>query len=112
MDGTLKTVTHPANCGEMMDSRPRHGSDRSPKMTSAACSDPGLLSSSLSMSALPLAGFSRVNASKFWKNEAQPHLVREAGVILEEFPNRYCYFASQWNSGDTSSPIVVLEKQH
>jgi hypothetical protein len=49
---------------------------------------------------------------QFWKNEAQPHLAREARVILEEFPDRYCYFASQWDGGDPASPIVVLEKQH
>ena len=49
---------------------------------------------------------------QFWKNEAQPHLAREARVILEEFPDRYCYCASQWDGGDPASPIVVLEKQH
>ena len=49
---------------------------------------------------------------QFWKNEAQPHLAREARVILEELPDRYCYFASQWDGGDPASPIVVLEKQH
>jgi hypothetical protein len=39
-------------------------------------------------------------------------LAREARVILEEFPDRYCYFASHWDGGDPASPIVVLEKQH
>jgi hypothetical protein len=49
---------------------------------------------------------------QFWKDELQPHLAREATVILEEFPDEYCYFASQWDGGDPASPIVVIEKQH
>jgi hypothetical protein len=49
---------------------------------------------------------------QFWKDELQPHLAKEATVILEEFPDGYYYFASQWDGGDPVSPIVVLEKQH
>jgi hypothetical protein len=49
---------------------------------------------------------------QFWTSEAQPHLAREAGVILEWFPGGYCYSASEWDGGDPAAPIVVLEKQH
>jgi hypothetical protein len=38
-------------------------------------------------------------------------VAREARVILEEFPGGYCYVASQWDGGDSASPIIVLEKQ-
>jgi hypothetical protein len=47
----------------------------------------------------------------FWKNEAKPHLASGTGASLDEFPDGYCYFASQW-TGETNAPIVLLEKQH
>jgi hypothetical protein len=47
-----------------------------------------------------------------WKAEVQPHLpARGMPARLEEFPNGYCYFASEW-SRTNGSPIVVLEKAH
>jgi len=49
---------------------------------------------------------------QFWKREAQPHLARKSRIILEEFPDQYCYVASQWEGEDQAAPIVVLEKQH
>jgi hypothetical protein len=49
---------------------------------------------------------------QFWTSEAQPHLAREARMILEGFPGGYCYSASEWDGGDPAAPIVVLEKQH
>jgi hypothetical protein len=49
---------------------------------------------------------------QFWTSEAQPHLARQARVILEGFPGGYCYSASEWDGGDPAAPIVVLEKQH
>jgi phosphoglycerate dehydrogenase-like enzyme len=48
---------------------------------------------------------------QFWKIEAQPHLALITS-ILDEFPDQYCYFASQWDGGDRAAPIVALEKQH
>ncbi len=48
---------------------------------------------------------------RFWKEEAKPHL-GESGARLEDFPNGYCYFASNWNGDDQGPPIVVLEKEH
>ena len=47
----------------------------------------------------------------FWKNEAKQHLESAAKASLADFPGGYCYFASQWE-GDTTAPIVLLEKQH
>ena len=47
----------------------------------------------------------------FWKREAKPHLASEAGASLDQFPGGYCYFASQWD-GESTGPIVVLEKHH
>lgn len=48
---------------------------------------------------------------EFWKNEAKPHLAGDTKVDLNEFPGGYCYFASQWE-GETTAPIVLLEKSH
>jgi hypothetical protein len=49
MDAALKIVTHLPLRELWRDDglKPRHGSDRSPKMPSAACSDLGIFSSSL-----------------------------------------------------------------
>jgi len=47
----------------------------------------------------------------FWKNEAKPHLANAEKVSLNEFSGEYCYFASQWD-GETTAPIVLLEKHH
>ena len=47
----------------------------------------------------------------FWKNEAKPHLASDTKAVLNEFPGGYCYFASQWE-GETTAPIVLLEKSH
>jgi hypothetical protein len=46
----------------------------------------------------------------FWKNEVKPHLASGRNVALNEFPGRYCYFASLWKEG--AMPIVLLEKHH
>lgn len=47
----------------------------------------------------------------FWKNEAKPHLATGTKASLDEFPDGYCYFASQWE-GEKTAPIVLLEKHH
>jgi hypothetical protein len=47
----------------------------------------------------------------FWKHEAKPHLAGTERASLNEFPGGYCYFASQWE-GETTTPIVLLEKHH
>jgi len=48
----------------------------------------------------------------FWKKEAQPHLAApESRASLDDFPDGYCYFASEWSSRD-STPIIVCERHH
>jgi hypothetical protein len=48
----------------------------------------------------------------FWKNEAKAHLAApEAKAVLEDFPDEYCYFASEWRSYDGET-IILLSKAH
>lgn len=48
----------------------------------------------------------------FWKREAEPHLAApESRASLDDFPDGYCYFASEWSSRD-SAPIIVCERHH
>jgi hypothetical protein len=49
---------------------------------------------------------------EFWKSEAKSHIASESRAALADFPEDYCYFASQWNDGKTGEPIIVLEKHH
>jgi hypothetical protein len=49
----------------------------------------------------------------FWKGEARPHVADPAsGAALKDFPDEYCYFASQWESEHVAAPIVLLAKHH
>ena len=49
---------------------------------------------------------------EFWNREAKAHLAPPGETAqLDEFPDCYCYFASEWQTG-TEHPIVVLEKHH
>lgn len=49
---------------------------------------------------------------EFWRSEVQPHLVSDPGGewALDDFPDGYCYFASEWSDG--GSPIVLLSAAH
>jgi hypothetical protein len=48
----------------------------------------------------------------FWKSEVKNHLADpEANTYLEDFPDEYCYFASEWMSDD-GKPIVLLVMSH
>jgi hypothetical protein len=50
---------------------------------------------------------------RFWMDEVQHHLVApEAKLAMDQMPGVYCYRASEWQSGEIASPIVVLEVQH
>jgi hypothetical protein len=47
-----------------------------------------------------------------WKKEVQPHLSQpDKRVALEEFPDDYCYFASEW-SINGGPRYVLLERHH
>src|SRR6185369_3205583 len=51
-------------------------------------------------------------AYDFWKVEVKPHLADpESGLALEDFPDEYCYFASEWKTykGDM---VILLSKAH
>ena len=48
----------------------------------------------------------------FWKDEVKAHLAApESEAYLEDFPDEYCYFASEWKSYDGDT-IVLLSKAH
>jgi len=49
---------------------------------------------------------------RFWKDEAKTHLANDAKNRLEEFPDQYCYFASQCDPQRPEAPIILLEKHH
>jgi hypothetical protein len=52
------------------------------------------------------------DSHRFWKTEVKPHLAADAKAVLADFPHDYCYFASQWDGGESAPPVVVLEKSH
>jgi hypothetical protein len=48
----------------------------------------------------------------FWKSEVQQHLADpEKPVVLDSYPNSYCFNASEWSVVE-GTPIVLLEKNH
>jgi hypothetical protein len=48
----------------------------------------------------------------YWKSEVKNHLANPAADnYLEDFPDEYCYFASEWESG-RGEPIVLLTMSH
>lgn len=52
---------------------------------------------------------------RYWKTVAQPHLVEPAesenGHRLEDFPDKYCFIATEWADAD-QAPVILLEMQH
>jgi hypothetical protein len=50
---------------------------------------------------------------EYWKMEIKSHLAEiELRASLNQFPDEYCYFASQWESRGPGAAVVVLEKHH
>jgi hypothetical protein len=48
----------------------------------------------------------------FWKSEVKNHLADPSKKIyLEDFPDEYCYVASEWESED-GKPIVLVVMWH
>lgn len=48
----------------------------------------------------------------FWKSEVKNHLADPAANnYREDFPDEYCYFASEWES-EGGEPIVLLVMSH
>jgi hypothetical protein len=50
---------------------------------------------------------------RFWKSEAKARIREpDSQSRLEDFPDEYCYFASEWKPADGGEPIVLLMKAH
>ena len=62
---------------------------------------------------LPLRWIQIHECYKFWKQEVKSHLASpNLRLALDQFPDGYCYFASQWAARSGEVAIVVLEKSH
>jgi hypothetical protein len=49
----------------------------------------------------------------FWLDEAQHHVVEpQAESTVSQLVGVYCYLASEWESEEVDSPIIVLELRH
>lgn len=46
-----------------------------------------------------------------WKDEVKPHLCKEESIYLEDYPDEYCYAASEWQLA-TGERVIVLEIFH
>ncbi len=55
------------------------------------------------------------DAYRFWKKEVKPHLVEpkavEYGFRLDDFPNEYCFTASEWTENGHTN-VILLEMHH
>jgi hypothetical protein len=61
----------------------------------------------------PLRWIPNEDSYSFWKREAMPHLAEpKSAAVLDDFPDRYRYFASEWALNSIGSAVVVLEKSH
>jgi hypothetical protein len=50
---------------------------------------------------------------EYWKAEVKSHLAAgESRIVLDNFPDAYCYIASEWGTAESASSIVVLERYH
>lgn len=61
----------------------------------------------------PLRWIAIEDRFRFWKDKVQPYLVEPdaAEIHLEDFPDEYCFRASEW-AGGGSGPVVLLERLH
>ena len=59
-----------------------------------------------------LRWISEAESADFWKREARSHLAEpNSQTSLEQFPEEYCFFASQWTL-ENGVNVVLLEKAH
>lgn len=50
---------------------------------------------------------------EFWKREVKHHLATDGSRITpDQFPDAYCYLASDWGLDGDGIPIIVLERYH
>ena len=62
---------------------------------------------------LPLTVMPLEECYNFWKSDVKAHVCDhpETGCALEDFPEEYFYFASEWDDG-SGVPLIVLFKCH
>ena len=61
---------------------------------------------------LPLSWVAPDECYRFWKTEVKTHLAASSSRnYLDDFPDEYCYLASEWES-PLGRPLIVLEKLH
>jgi hypothetical protein len=60
----------------------------------------------------PLRWISEEEGFCFWKSDAQTHIADGEKKSLEDYPDGYSYFASEWRSEACSETFVLLEKNH
>ena len=59
----------------------------------------------------PLRWVALTGCFAFWQDDIRSHLAApEASIFLSDFPEEYCYFASQWAGAEL--PIILLETHH
>ena len=60
-----------------------------------------------------LRGIDGQDCFDFWKGEVKCHLAEpDSRIELDKYPGAYCYTASLWESEESSTPIVLLERDH
>jgi hypothetical protein len=53
------------------------------------------------------------DSRRFWKEDVQPHLAPpDSRIELNDFPDAYCYFASEWSRDIGGPSLVLCEKYH
>ena len=60
----------------------------------------------------PYQWIANTEGYEFWKDEVKAHLADpESELALEDFPDEYCYFASEWKTYE-GEMIILLAKTH
>lgn len=60
----------------------------------------------------PLRWISEEERFRFWKSDAQVHILGEGEKSLDDFPDGYVYFASEWRTSRTADVVILLEEHH
>ncbi len=60
----------------------------------------------------PLRWISEEERFRFWKSDARVHIATEEKSSLENSPDGYFYFASEWRSEACNKAFILLEKYH
>lgn len=60
----------------------------------------------------PLRWISEEERFRFWKGEAQAHIATAEKMSLDDCPDGYFYFASEWRADAATQVVILLEKHH